>query len=319
MGGCCSKPQAIEKVQANTLPLEGDAKQERPGGSEIASLAAISEVPDPLPAAGISFVGPGDQGRLGETVKDLLDSDLFTKLIETSRALFKSVARRHPALKEVSSLLEQWNNVETILMPKLDELWTKLKQPDSASGDWGNWVQPIAAAVAGIMDAFDQVANTHPILKLAWLAVTTAYKLAKDKAESEDAFMTLVGEFQGHMKHVSSLVSSSTSGLTEGVRSAIKTTLTKYISGLIQLVDTCSDYDSSVGVGGWKAKFESILVDLKAKEDQLSKTEGTAALAVSTATHGVVTAQTEILVSIQADLKSIKGYSTGADDVVQKM
>ncbi|KAJ3061961.1 hypothetical protein HDU99_005377, partial [Rhizoclosmatium hyalinum] len=339
MGSCQSKPEGTSKVNTNAPPLKVDVPSPESlslatsTNMKAASIVSVNDVQESLPSASMSLVGRADQGRPGQTLSDLLDPDLFVKLEESSRALFDSIARRHPALKEVSSLLEQWNNAETkynTMKPKLDELWTKLKQPDPASGNW----ETIATAVTGIMDTIDQVANSNLVLKLVWLAVTTVYKMAKNKADSEAAFKDLVDAFQSGMNHIQSLVTTSTSGLTDEAVYSVKTALERYVSSLIKLVNTCSEYDKSgSALGGWKTRFESILADLKAKKDQLRTTEGTATFGVSTATHGLavetnclvketkseVTEMSESLTVLKEFVESMsQGKKSDADDMLKK-
>ncbi|ORY51691.1 hypothetical protein BCR33DRAFT_780625 [Rhizoclosmatium globosum] len=291
MGSCHSKPQATSTVHANVpvlkvdIPVPESLLKPMSVSAKPASVGSIFENREALPAAGIGLVGTTGHSGLGQTLRDLLGPTQLKELKEASRTLFDSIARRHPGLEEVSSLLEQWNNAETkynTMKPKLDELWTKLKQPDPASGNW----ETIATAVTGIMDTIDQVANSSLVLKLVWLAVTTVYK-----ADSEAAFKDLVDEFQSGMNHIQSLVTTSTSGLTDEAVYSVKIASERYVSSLIELVNTCSEYDNSgsgfEAFGGWKTRFESILADLKVKEYQLSKTEGTATFVVSTATHGL--------------------------------
>ncbi|KAJ3280885.1 hypothetical protein BCR33DRAFT_860676 [Rhizoclosmatium globosum] len=184
------------------------------------------------PSADATGAGTGTGGTpiVKGSIEDLIEEDLLNRLKKESKELLTAVVDSNSKFKELKKLLE---NVE-----ETEEGYTKLKEKFDAILKTEN---ALSTQVKSVLDelksVIDDIANTHPILKIAWIAVSVVYKTVQGMKAFDDNIVKVIGKFKRGMNLLNVSLEAQVRG--ENSKVLLKGDIEHYVDCLLELVDVC--------------------------------------------------------------------------------
>ncbi|KAJ3280178.1 hypothetical protein HDU79_011929 [Rhizoclosmatium sp. JEL0117] len=167
-------------------------------------------------------------------VATLVDNTVLDKFEKGSKTLIDTIAANDAKFNEIKTLIETVEENED-LYTQLKEKINKFLETDNPLTDQ---VKPVLAGLAGIVG---EIANTHPILKIVWLAVAAVYKVAKAMKEFDDKLLQLIEAFRKGKLFTDASLEGSLAGIGDASQNLLKDALETYIKCLNDLIAVSLD------------------------------------------------------------------------------
>ncbi|KAI9337828.1 hypothetical protein BDR26DRAFT_1008460 [Obelidium mucronatum] len=173
-----------------------------------------------------------------------------------------------------------------------------------------------------IVGGLDSIADTHPILKMAWFLVKTGYNIARAGVKQAEEFDKLSTRFVEGSAEIHRLMCLKTSGVPLNTSQLFSKTIDAYISCLIDVADGYLDYFKArpSGVSSLFGGTSQKLADLNERLDATNadlrrvKDDGTLEIVIATAERVVATAERlEVLIDATRDIGARLGTPTSND------
>ncbi|KAJ3282061.1 hypothetical protein HDU79_010287 [Rhizoclosmatium sp. JEL0117] len=145
-----------------------------------------------------------------------------------------TIAAKDARFKDFKAIMETVEDTET-LQTQLREKISKVLEIENPSTAY---VKSVSTELAELLS---EIANAHPIFKLAWIAVVAVYKAAKSMKELDEKLLQVIKAFRRGKLLTDASLEGSVTALGNANRCLLKDTLETYIKCLIQLISVCKD------------------------------------------------------------------------------
>ncbi|KAJ3282469.1 hypothetical protein HDU79_009885, partial [Rhizoclosmatium sp. JEL0117] len=235
-------------------------------------------------------------GPLKTLVATLVDNKVLEKFEKGSKTLIDAIAANDTKFNEIKTLIETVEENKDLYTQLKEKIDTFLETDNPLS----DHVKPVLTELAGLMG---EIANTHPILKLVWLAVAAVYKAAKAMKDFDDKLLQLIEAFQKGNLFTNASLEGSLVAVDDANKNLLKDALETYIKCLNELITVCTDYyqrpkpdKKKMGffqkkpklpeqqwspTSGTVEKLDTILTRLKEAKNDLSQAQGAATFTIA--------------------------------------
>ncbi|KAI9326222.1 WD40-repeat-containing domain protein [Obelidium mucronatum] len=164
-----------------------------------------------------------------------------------------------------------------------------------------------------IVDGLGSVADTHPILKIAWFLVSAGYKMAKAGTDQADEFNKLSTRFLEGSKNIDRLMELKTKAIPLQTSQLLSKSIDSFISCLIDVADAYLDYFKAGPSGALSLFGGSTSKTLADLNERLNTTNDELRSVKQDGTLEVVVAVAEDVVEIK---KGLEANNAKLDQVV---
>ncbi|KAI9331833.1 WD40-repeat-containing domain protein [Obelidium mucronatum] len=195
--------------------------------------AAASEAPVDAVSAYMptnAAINTSSMPAKAETLVDFIDEAQMKKLLKRTDDVMKQLKADWNA-GEAKALFDEFeNHLKTVT-----DYQEKLSTLEGTANN-------VKDAIDAIVDGLGFIADSHPILKIAWILVKSGYKMAKAGTEEAAAFGELSTRFLGASREIHRLLGLRTTGVPLETSRLLSRSIDSYVSCLIDVADSYLEY-----------------------------------------------------------------------------
>ncbi|KAJ3068023.1 hypothetical protein HDU98_008798, partial [Podochytrium sp. JEL0797] len=173
------------------------------------------------------------------TLGALIDQDQMAKLTLLTKQMMEALVPDSVTAAQAFQQFEETSETFTCFKENMTSFLTKVKSAESFDEAKSKAILDVVDNVVGV---FDSIADSHPILKVAWFVVSAGYKMAKTYSEVDQSFQTLVEHVVKASKEIGRVLSLQVTGIPKDTQLLFKDSLDSYMGCLVDAVKLYLDH-----------------------------------------------------------------------------